>query len=318
MHFAWTDVNHCAEGHETLHDPKLAITGMLVDLGHTVSDGGMTVRTSPAMNLIFEGFNADGVAWARDMRRAGCRFTVVCTERFGASGSLNDSPYPDMAERQKFLPAAAELAESCWCLVPGMATRLKPYCRNSFDIELGFSAARERLLRTDEEPDTEFCFHGGTLGRRSVVIKLLRDAGAGVVTPRDLMTQEQKARIDGLVWNGEVQMSDYGPLSVRNRALAKAKVSLGLRPLDGWKLASSARFQAALHVGRPVLAEEIDDTDAPTPWRQVVPFVATEDLYLVGMKIAARWREARDAQLARFKHYLSPARAIGHALSTIN
>lgn len=317
MLFAWTDSNHSIEGHATLHDPKNAIAGMLVDLGHQVMKVGRDIAPRPAVNLIFEGFHEQSYhAFKKARDEMDCDFIIVATETLGRS-SLNDSGHKDMGPRQEWLLRVLELGFWVWCLVPGTAAKLKPYTDRAVDIELGYSAARERILRDDRRPDFTCCYHGGAMGRRAEIIALLRKEGIRVITPRDVMDDETKGALDGIMPKELLPYNDYGSLELRNACLARSCLSLGLKPLPDWRLVSSSRASIAMHVGRPVFMEDVDDTECPSIWRRIVPFVPTQHIFDAVREGTRDWRRAHAGQLARFKSLLSPEKAIGHALAAL-
>ena len=300
MHFHFCRFNHCEIGKATLLDLIDAIGGMLVDLGHTVSRDDDSLMTAPAVNVVFEAFNRPIVRVLRDARRQGFRVVVVATESVNGWWALNGMiRSPEMRKRRRWLPGALKEAAAVWCLVPGQAVVLKRWCANAHDIELGLSESRLAALAGAQaqgkaEPEALFCFHGGLTRRRAAVINAFRHGGINVLVPE----------------------TEYGPLDERNDIIARAMVSLALKPARNWRLVSNSRIQAALHCGRPVLAEDVDDGLA-SPWRGIVPFVKTPELPVWGIRMAARWREEWCEQIERYRELLPPSRAIGHAVAAL-
>lgn len=294
MHFHWTCINHHPDGADTLIDVRNAIAGQIADLGHSQSYGDATLETLPAINIIIEGFGPRTVAWMAARHKDNCRFVTVCTERMGKE-SLDDAPHPDMKTRQQNLPVAAALSEAVWCLVPGTAAHLRSYCKDTRDIELGYSRTREAYLHSDVVPVHSACFYGGMLDRRRVVLETLIAGGIDICMPP----------------------KEYGRISDRNAALALSKIALGINPVPGWKIVSSSRAQSALHVGRPMLMEEVDDAASPSPWREVIRFCRLRDMYGQALDMIEHWEAERDRQLGAFREKFSAQRILAPAIEAL-
>ncbi len=290
MHFHFFDGNHTEVGRDTLIDIRNCLAGMLIDLGHGVTKSSDQLVTRPSINVLFEGFGRKSSALLAAISKQDFDFLIVCTEAFGKK-AMNDSAHRAMRMRQRWLPEVAKIAKACWCLAPGMAEQLKQYCENSFDVELGWSQTQESVLLKDEAPKHPFVFYGGLNERRASLVNAFEGQGHHVAL-------------------GE----DYGPILLRNDLVRQSKVVLGLKPTNSWKLFSSSRAQTALHLGRPVIFEDVDDSAHRSPWRDIVVVSESECFGTVAVEMMKNWQDCAAEQMEKFREILPPQRSIGPAL----
>jgi hypothetical protein len=304
MHFCFLNENHGGLGKESIYDIIDAVVGQLVDLGHTCSwANGGTLRPD-VINVIIEGFSQNVVEQMRGMKTdKGIPLVIITTERPGRPGFNNDRR-PEMIERQRVFPRAAAEAAAVWCLVPGVARWARQWCPRTIDLELGWSAAREKHLRggfgADERAVFDFAFYGSLTPRRKNIIAEIERRGYLV------MTAERN------VLSTKNQMG-FLSLEERNGLVGSAKVVLGIHQFPGWSLVSNSRFATALSLGRALLNEPHRGVE--TPWHGAGVFSRTIGSFVdEAIAILPHWQEVRDQQIARFRELFSPARCVGEAL----
>ncbi len=293
MKFRFTTFNHCLAGRRALDDMAQIVGLQLAALGHDVewSEDANFIRDG--FNIVFESF-ADSrhpaLPAIASARNAGCRFLYIATEKPGRE-AFNDAPDQGMKDRQRVFPEAARFAEGILHFVDGVDVmawygRFRP----AAFLELGHAPA---LMRLDgnAEPTHDFGFFGKSTPRRVAMLDKLRKYGSLVA------------------------VHDFIPRARRDAMMRQAKVIVQIREYDTTRLCSSSRCATALSLGRPVVAEPHDASDA---WRRTVTFSDTEEgFYDCAAANVTNWRGLYERQLRSFETILSPECCVEQPLQQI-
>lgn len=291
VQFGFALGNHSPRGISTLLDIVDALAGQMMDLGYAAHRHDDGLRTAPDyVNVVVEGFTPQTAARLDGSRSRGIRFILIMTEKPGRR-AFNDVESPEMVRRQKCAVSVIKEAEAVWCLIPGVSEWVRRFNANAVDVELGWSATRDRLFWSTGEPVGDFAFFGSLTRRRQQIIARIRRSGATVWTGNG----------DGL-----------GSLRQRNFTASQARVILGIHPIPRWASVSNSRFATALSLGRPVICEP---PRGATPWSDVGVFCHSAATFVEeAIDLLPRWQDARNAQVAKFRELFSPARCVGEAI----
>lgn len=290
MQFSISLGNHNLTGADTLQDVLDNIAYQLTDLGHDVVRKDERLSTD-RINILFEAFDRGYEKRLEAARAAGARIVIVCTERPGKPG-FNDSANPMLVERQKAFPLCAPHAEAVWCLVPGVDAWARQFNPQSCYLELGHSPSREKALRCGDSTFFDFAFYGSVTPRRKAILHELERRG-------------HPARF----YDETIKLPD---VAARNALVASCAVVLGINPWPKWKLISNSRLSTALHLGRPVIMEPVEDVG---PWGEVVTVAKAHGSFVdEAIDMLPKWRAARDAQVERFRRLMPPEACVGKAI----
>lgn len=321
-HFHFSLFQHSKLGKATLEDVVDTLIWMIVDLGHTVSrfdgvDKGFLVGDN-CYNIVFESFGEQsGPSTARQID-AGAKVICIVTEN-PTRNTWNNIKTGFYAERWGHFKRLAPRFHALWCLVPGAADKLRYMNRNGVDIELGYSAIREKKFldipavqafnNSGTKPLYDFGFFGGLTERRRRTFDRMREQGCNIHMLSKGITAEFLKDFDAAL------MADYVDPAKRNGAMLNCKVILHPAAHHKWGIVSNSRCVTALHLGKPVVCEPT----MPSIWQKIVAFSSGFDQPFIDLckDVLNRWEQEREEQLARFRELLPSCVAIGHAMSAL-
>jgi hypothetical protein len=309
MLFHITTFNHGRQGQIIVEDITMTMANQLIALGHQArcTTEPDFIPAEAGWNVVLESFADDAVIVPfsivpkiAEAHASGCRFICVATEEPGENG-FNSALDPGMIRRQAAFPEAMRFFDAILHLVPGdRVTRWYSQFAPAAYAETGFAPAS--VLSDDVEPDHSFGFYGKMTWRRDQIIKTL-----------EAVTGEKVLQLTGL----DTLMAE------RDAFMRRAKVILQVRANLEWQWVSATRCASALHFGRPVAAEA---HDIKGPWEDILTFSAPDEkekgfpassFYHDVAAMAADWRGAHQAQMARFSAALPPERCVGQPLREV-
>jgi len=292
MLFSFAVFNHCGVGLQSLDDLIGIVGSQLQDLGHETCRNEQGVYAPPAVNLVFENFDARTLPALKDGVNKGARFVMIATERANEKG-LYSSAYPEwIAERTMHFEKAAKFVDAIWVLQPDAMDWYKKFHDKVDLIELGYS---DRLLRGDTpyEGGSDFSFFGGMTPYRKDLIHRLAERAPVFIPPPGQR---------GL---------NYLPPAIRNDMVWKSKVVLHLKQQEDWPIISACRCATALHLGRPVFSEPVDCNE---PWKEVVRFASSlENFVDEALWVLDNWQNEYTVQMENFRK-LTAERCLGEAV----
>jgi hypothetical protein len=296
VRFNFSSFNHCSQGQIIIEDITVTMGHQMRALGHQASwtTAADFISRDVGYNVILESFADDPntVASITKAHSDGCRFLYVATEEPSEKG-FNSGLDPAMIDRQNAFPAAARFCDGILHLIPGdHVTKWYSQFAPAAYAETGF--APTMVEEDDIEPEVDFGFYGKMTWRREEILgRLEQMTGAPVLR----LTSFWTPRLD------------------RDAAMRRCRVILQIRANLETQWVSGTRCAAALHFGRPIVAEP---HDIKGPWGDVVPFSASvESFYADAIKTAGNWRGIHTEQMARFRERLTPERCVGQALRQI-
>jgi hypothetical protein len=284
--------NHNEKGKRSLEDVVAILAHQLRALGHVCEwNDRQLIQGFDGLNLIIEGFVPGGIECLRRAHARGGRFIIVATEQPTPKG-FNWGFDPEMVERQKNFPEAAQYAEAILCLVPGSEEwygQHAPAAR----IELGFAPTLVRPA--SGEPDHVFGFYGSLTKRRRTILRRLERKVA----------YERALR---LIYN-------FASREERDREMQRARLLVQIRVTEKAQLVSSSRLATALCLGRPVVAEP---HHLSQEWEKVVHFSGSTDEFVEdAVNMRSFWKSLHAKQFDRFREIMSPQRCLGNALDRL-
>lgn len=291
-HFSINLFNHNGLGQQSLQDIFTIFGHQLETLGHTVEWRNDAFYMEPdKINILFEGFHPLHTPDLMEAKREGARFVVVATEEPTPKG-FNHGLWPEMVTRYENFPAVAHFAEAIWYLVPGCGDWYGQFAPSAL-LELGYSPLSMRHHYSELYYD--FGFYGSVTERRFKMLKRLASI--------NINGEKAKVRIISRVDAGQ-----------RDSEMSNCKVLLQLRAYDEMGLLSNSRCCTAMHLGRPVLAEEHAN---PGTWASIIGFQKPEHLEFAAVSMASNWRATYADQFRKYAALLSPRRCLTPALDLI-
>jgi hypothetical protein len=228
----------------------------LRDAGAEVTINAMSALPD-AINIFFDRFfDVSRRPWD-ELRAAGLRYALICTEPLEAEGQLNPYDFDPAASRMIYdhFAETARHAEFVWYMFQTSASICRKLNPNSHFLEFGFIPAYAELgPPADRRPDFDILF-------------------TGQPTPRRAQITEQLRANDMLVVNAG-QVPDY----FRLRMMEKARFTVAIQKSDGHAIFSIARIYQAIMNRLPIIVEYDGAESYLSPYCLAAPpatFVAT-------------------------------------------
>lgn len=293
MRFSINLFNHSQLGRQSLQDIFTIFGHQLESLGHTVAwrnDAFYVERDT--INVLFEGFHPLHTPDLAEAKAEGARFLVIATEEPTPKG-FNHGLWPEMVTRYENFPAVREFAEAIWYLVPGCGEWYGQFGVPAALLELGYSPLSMR--RHYSELYYDFGFFGSVTERRFKKLKELASI--------NINGEKAKVRIISRVDAGQ-----------RDSEMSNCKVIVQLRAYKEMGLLSNSRCCTAMHLGRPILAEEHAN---PGAWADIIEFSKPGLIEFTAARMASDWQGEYAKQFGAYATLLSPERCLGRALDVL-
>lgn len=293
MQFQFNTFNITGLGRVAMQDIFSNICRQMEALGHEAfwTDDGFA-HGDDAYVILTEGFFDTHLEVMKQAAESGVKFIIMGTEapsKDGFNGGLTE----ELRVRQKTFYKAAEYAVAIWCTILNSVEWYSQFGKPAAFLDLGYAPASVRHPTNPAGLDHDYGFFGSITERR---YKMLENFA--------------RSRVDG--HKARVRAVSFDTVENRDSAMSRCRVVLQIRAHEKMAMLSTSRCSTALHIGRPVIAENHLD---PGPWAEIIEFAHPDIFILKAARMHARWQEAHAEQFERFKRLLPPEACVGKTIA---